>query len=88
MKATVFTVVLLCTSLTSAFPYSPYADKRGELKYAEWGQDAVSAYLRSKMAKENIQPEALSEYIVGLTQGKKPPPSDTTTPNPDVTKSR
>lgn len=61
--------LLVLAALTSAHPYSPYSDyKVDEPKNVQLSEEAVAAYLKSKMDKEKLDPETIVEYVESLLQ--------------------
>lgn len=73
------TVVLMMLAVASAYPYSPYTDHKGESKNVQLSEEAVAAYLKSKMEDENLEPAKIMNYVETLLQGK---PKSLTTENP------
>lgn len=67
------TIVLLLVAVASAYPYSPYTDHRGESKNTRLSEEAVAAYLKSKMENENLEPAKIMDYVESLLQGKGKP---------------
>ena len=65
------TVVLMLVAVATAYPYSPYTDHKGETKNVQPSEEAVAAYLKSKMEKENLEPAKIMDYVEALLQGKK-----------------
>ena len=63
--------LLVSTSLVSASPYSPYTDNKGEQKNVLLSDEAVAAYFKNKMEKENLEPAKIVEYVLANIQGKK-----------------
>ena len=74
MKRAGFIGLLVYVTLVSAHPFSPYTDNEEESESMEWSQEAVAAFLKNKMEKENLQPASLSEYLLTLMQGSKKKP--------------
>ena len=63
--------LLVSTSLVSASPYSPYTDNKEEQKNVLLSDEAVAAYFKNKMEKENLEPAKIVEYVLANIQGKK-----------------
>ena len=68
--------LLVLATLTSAHPYSPYSDyKVDKQKNVDLNEEAVAAYLKSKMDKEKLDPATIVEYVESLLQaGEKNTP--------------
>ena len=67
--------LLVSTSLVSASPYSPYTDNKGEQKNVLLSDEAVAAYFKNKMEKENLEPAEMMEYILANIQEGNTKPS-------------
>ena len=96
-EAALLVGLLVCLAVVSGHPYSPYTDSKEDAAKAraDWSDEAVAAYLRNKMQKEDLRPSVLSEYILTLMQGGKKGPGGTvtvivptTTETPDTGKSK
>ena len=75
------TVVLMLLAVVSAYPYSPYTDHKGETKNVRLSEEAVAAYLKSKMENENLEPAKIMDYVETLLQAKPKPSSTTESPS-------
>lgn len=72
--------LLVLATLTSAHPYSPYSDyKVDEQKNVDLSEEAVAAYLKSKMDKEKLDPATIVEYVESLLQA-----GEKSTPGPQI----
>ena len=67
------TFVLMLLAMASAHPYSPYTDHKGDAKNEQLSEEAVAAYLNSKMEEENLEPAKIMDYVEALLQKKGPP---------------
>lgn len=72
------TVLLMLVAMATAYPYSPYTDHKGEPKNVQLSEEAVAAYLKSKMEDEDLEPAKIMDYVETLLQGGKKggPPTD------------
>ena len=68
-------VLLLLVVAAVAHPYSPYTDHKGDSKGEQLSEDAVAAYLKSKMDEENLEPAKIMKYVETLLQGGKKSPA-------------
>jgi hypothetical protein len=64
-------IVLLLVAVASAYPYSPYTDHKGESKNLKLSEEAVAAYLKSKMEDEKLEPAKIMDYVESLLQGAR-----------------
>ncbi len=62
-------ILLLLVAVASAYPYSPYTDHKGESKNVKLSEEAVAAYLKSKMEDEKLEPAKIMDYVETLLQG-------------------
>lgn len=65
------TVLLMLVAVATAYPYSPYTDHKEESKNVQLSEEAVAAYLKGKMEKENLEPVKIMDYVEALLQGGK-----------------
>ena len=72
------TVVFMLVAVATAYPYSPYTDHKGDTKNVQLSEEAVAAYLKSKMENENLEPAKIMDYVEALLQQKKGPPTVST----------
>lgn len=68
MKRAIFIGLLAYVTSVCAHPFSPYTDNKDEPESIEWSREAVAAFLKKKMEKENLRPASLSEYVLTLIQ--------------------
>ena len=60
---------LFLATIVSAYPSLPYTDLKNEQKDVQLSEEAVAAYLKDKMDKENLEPASIMKYVVALLEG-------------------
>lgn len=70
--------LLVLATVGTAHPYAPYSDYKLKEQDTDVGlsEEAVAAYLKSKMEEEKLNTATIVEYVQSLIKGgrKTPPP--------------
>ena len=76
MKTVTSFALLLLAVATVAHPYSPYTDHKEDSKGERLSEEAVAAYLKSKLDKENREPAKIVEYVETLIHSEARPTTE------------